>query len=266
MTLKNFQETIVSGSGVLVSNETGIPFDLPPFQMTFDLGIEEAVQEVIGPTGLRGTAGSYQTAQRGVLNLTFTHKAPEVLELVTGRKWKLSAGDIDIAKQITVPSSGLVPAVGTGTEGFGMAANNPDSKASKIGEFRMTMPLKRVPWVEAPATPLLEDEWMQGPNFAMRFAPNLAAKREVVTVISTVPQTSYLELGEEPTGTYSVIILFTYTTGGRLILTAGNGAVSVAGNSLDMNAADTPVKLRLDQEPGSCYSYKLKRSVQKVAC
>lgn len=266
MTLKNFQETVVSGSGVLISNETGIPFDLPPFQMTFDLGIEEAVQEVIGPTGLRGTAGSYQTANRGMLNLTFTHKAPEVMELVTGRKWKLSAGDIDIAKQITVPISGIIPPVGTGTEGFGMAADNLASRASRIGDFRMTMPLKRVPWVADPTAPLGEDEWMQGPNFAMRFAPNLAAKREVVTVISTVPQTSYLELGEEPVGTYSVIILFTYTTGNRLILTAGNGGVSVAGNSLDMNAADTPVKLRLDQEPGSCYSYKLKRSLQKVAC
>ena len=50
MTLKTFQETIVSGTGVLIPNETGIPFDLPPFQMTFDLGIEEAVQEVVGPT------------------------------------------------------------------------------------------------------------------------------------------------------------------------------------------------------------------------
>lgn len=266
MTLKNFQETIVSGSGVLISNETGIPFDLPPFQMTFDLGIEEAVQEVIGPTGLKGTAGSYQTAERAMLNLTFTHKAPEVIEMVTGRKWKLSSGDIDLAKQITVPSSGIVPPVGTGTEGFGMLADNPNSKASKIGAFRMTLPLKRVPWVAELTTPLAEDEWMQGPNFAMRFGSNLAAKREVVTVISSVPQTSYLELGEEPTGSYSVIILFTYTTGSRLILTAGNGAVSVAGNSLDMNAAETPVKLRLDQEPGSCYSYKLKRSMQKVAC
>lgn len=265
MTLKNFQETIVAGTGVLINNETGVPLDLPPFQMTFDLGIEEAVQEVIGPTGLRGTAGSYQTAQRGMLNLTFTHKAPEVMELVTGRKWKLSTGSIDIAKQITVPTSGIIPPVGTGTEGFGMTADNPDSKASRIGDFRMTMPLTRVPWSEGGGT-LLEDQWMQGPGFAMRFAPNLAEKREVVTVVSSVPQTSYLELGEEPTGSYSVIILFTYTTGNRLILTAGNGAVSVAGNSLDMNAADTPVKLRLDQEPGSCYSYKLKRSLQKVAC
>lgn len=266
MTLKNFQETIVSGSGVLVSNETGIPFDLPPFQMTFDLGIEEAVQEVIGPTGLKGTAGSYQTAERAMLNLTFTHKAPEVIEMMTGRKWKLTTGEIDLAKQITVPSSGIIPPVGTGTEGFGMLVDNPNSKASRIGPFRMTLPLKRVPWAETPTAPLAEDEWMQGPNFAMRFAPNLAAKREVVTVISSVPQTSYLELGEEPTGSYSVIILFTYTTGARLILTAGNGAVSVAGNSLDMNAPEAPVKLRLDQEPGSCYSYKLKRSLQKVAC
>jgi hypothetical protein len=266
MTLKTFQETIVSGTGVLIPNETGIPFDLPPFQMTFDLGIEEAVQEVVGPTGLRGTAGSYQTANRGMLNLTFTHKAPEVMELMTGRKWKLSAGDIDVAKQITVPNSGIIPPVLTGTEGFGMPADNPASKASRIGDFRLSVPLKRVPWVEEPTTPMADDTWMQGPNFAMRFGPNLATKREVITVIGTVPQASYLELGEEPTGSYSVIVLFTYTTGHRLILTAGNGAVSVAGNSLDMNAPESPVKLRLDQEPGSCYSYKLKRSVQKVAC
>lgn len=266
MTLKSLQETIVSGSGVLISNEAGIPFDLPPFQMTFDLGIEEAVQEVIGPTGLRGTAGSYQTASRGVLNLTFTHKAPEVMELMTGRKWKLSAGDVDVSKQITVPFSGIIPGVTTGFEGFGMLADNPASKASKIGDFRMTMPLKRVPWNSDPTVVMADDTWMQGPNFAMRFAPNLATKREVVTIISTVPQASYLELGEEPTGSYSVIVLFTYTTGYRLILTAGNAAVSVAGNALDMNAAESAVKLRLDQEPGSCYSYKLKRSMQKVAC
>jgi hypothetical protein len=266
MTLKNFQETIVSGSGVLIPNETGIPFNLPPFQMTFDLGIEEAVQEVIGPTGLRGTAGSYQTANRGVLNLTFTHKAPEVMELMTGRRWKLSAGDVDISKQITVPFSGLIPAVGVGFEGNGMAADSPLSKASRIGDFRLTLPLKRVPWNPEPTSTMADDTWMQGPDFAMRFAPNIAAKREIITVISSVPQASYLELGEEPTGSYSVIIIFTYTTGYRLILTAGNGAVSVAGNSLDMNAAESPVKLRLDQEPGSCYSYKLKRSMQKVAC
>jgi hypothetical protein len=201
-----------------------------------------------------------------MLNLTFTHKAPEVMELMTGRRWKLSAGDVDISKQLTVPFSGIIPPVGVGLEGHGMAADNPLSKASKIGDFRLTLPLKRVPWNADPTATMVDDTWMQGPNFAMRFAPNIAAKREVITVISSVPQASYLELGEEPTGSYSVIIIFTYTTGYRLILTAGNGAVSVAGNSLDMNAAESPVKLRLDQEPGSCYSYKLKRSMQKVAC
>lgn len=259
-----FQERLKgSGTGRLVENLTGKVIHAPSFKFSLDLGIEEQVQEIMNPLGQMVTAGSFVTAQRTVMNLTFSHSKPEILELLFGRKFEVKASKSPFVKEFTVPADGhILAAPDATTLGKGMLANQIDSFASVVGTFGMSKPLTRVAsGATAPAGPA---EWSQGADFELWFSPDLA--RKTVSVTGSVPIASALVLGEVPIGSYAMIAMLTTSQNYVATLSAANCAVSVAGNAFDPAAADLAIKLRLDQALGECTTFQMQYLNQRVKC
>lgn len=163
-----------------------------------------------------------------------------------------------------VPSSLELPAAGTGILGKGMLADQPESRASiKLANgFGMTQQLTRVAYAATVAVPT--NSWMQGSDFALRFAPELVG--ETVTIIAPVPLTSTLTLGEAPVGSYRMKALCVLTNNEIVILSADSCTPKLNGNSVDPAAAEIPVGFYLHQTPGQCLPYRIQYTGQFVNC
>lgn len=264
MTIEAFQQRIKGVSlTILQRNSDKSLLHIPPAKgVTMDLGIEEAVQEINNPLGEVVTAGSYVTARKPMINMTFAHSQPEVWELVLGTRFEVKTSEVIIAKQLTVPNSLTLPAVGAGQLGKGMLADQTESRASIKTTFGMSEQLVRVPYSNATTPPA--GSWAQGADFAMKFGPDLVG--ETVTVIAPVPLTSTLTLGETPVGSYRMKALCVLTNNEVAIISADSCTPKLNGNTVDPAAAEIPVGFYLHQTPGQCLPYRIQYTGQYVNC
>ena len=180
---RQFQETIKGvGSVTLTELDTGIPLHVPTADVTIDLGLERRVQEGKNPIGEIVTMGGTITARRSRMNITFKHFRLDIIQFIFGFRFEKAAVVRRFARQFTLPLSGAIPGVTEGIMGFGMLADQPDSRAS-IQENGLTKGLIRVPYNESGT--LTAYEFMQGPNRILRFDPALAAKQKTVTFVGS---------------------------------------------------------------------------------
>lgn len=262
MTIESFQQRIKGVSlTVLQRNSDKSLLHIPPAKgVTMDLGIEEAIQEINNPLGEVVTAGSYVTARKPMINMTFAHSQPEVWELILGTRFEVKTSEVVIAKQILVPSSNQLPSVGVGQLGHGMIADSNEARAAIKTAFGMSEQLVRVPYASTPAA----GEWAIGANFALKFGPNLTG--ETVTIVAPVPLTSTLTLGETPVGSYRMKAMCILTNNEVAIISADSCTPKLNGNSIDPQAAEIPVGFYLHQVPGQCLPYRIQYTGQFVNC
>lgn len=265
MTIEAFQQRVKGISlTVLQRNSDKSLLHIPPAKgVSMDLGIEESVQEINNPLGEVVTAGSYVTARKPMINMTFAHAQPEIWELIVGTRFEVTTGEVVIAKQITVPTSLEIPAAGLGQLGKGMIANHAESRASIKTTFGMSKQLTRVAY-SAATSPANPSSWMQGADFTMKFSPDMAG--ETATVIAPVPLTSTLNLGETPVGSYKMRALCILTNNEIAVISADSCTPKLNGNSLDPSAAEIPVGFYLHQIPGQCLPYRIQYTGQFVNC
>ncbi|HEY9598481.1 MAG TPA: hypothetical protein V6D33_12505 [Cyanophyceae cyanobacterium] len=257
-------ETIKGAGDVLITNlETGDPLHITGVRATVDLGIETRVQEGPNPLSEMVTMGSFITARRGMFNLVFTHLRVEVMEFIFGVRFEKSTVIRRFPKRGTVPPSARVAPIGTGIMGFGMAADQEDSKVS-IVENGYSRPLIRVPYAANPTTPLGDYEFMQGANLELVFGQKLRGK--TYTFKGSAPFVDAWDSGEEPLPPYSVDIMMTTSTNRQVQISADNITIDPAGNSFDPAAAEFPIKARVDQELGQCAPIHVTWLGAKVAC
>lgn len=265
MTLAKFQNTI-KGAGKIRLQElsTGNILHVPtPKSMTLDLGVEEVIQEGMNPLAKMVTMGSYQSAEKPTISVSFGHRQPEVLEMLFGRKFATAAITAPVIKELTIPLDGEVAAVTTGVEGFGIIVDEPSAKAAIKGTFGVSKPLTRVAWTSSGV--VAADSWMLGAAGTMRFPTALAG--ETVTVITQEPVAAGLQLGDLAVGAYKLKAILVHSQDNSIVtFEADNVSPTIAGNSFDPMAADVPVKFRLDQSLGGCSTYKIKYTGTKVAC
>lgn len=262
--IEAFQQRIKGVSlTVLQRNSDKSLLHIPPAKgVTMDLGIEEAVQEINNPLGEVVTAGSYVTARKPMLNMTFAHSQPEIWELVLGTRFEAKTSEIVIAKQITIPTSLTIPAAGLGQVGKGVLADAPEARASIKAAFGMSEQLTRVPY--SPTAAPAAGEWMVGADFVMKFAPDLVG--ETATVITPVPLATSLVLGEAPVGSYRIKALCILTNNEVAIISADSCTPKLNGNTVDPAAAEISVGFYLHQIPGQCLPYSITYTGQIVNC
>ena len=267
-----FQGTL-KGAGLIKFKrlDDGKIINVPtPKNLTLEMGKEEIVQEGVDPLARMVTMGSYVSAVKGSLTVTFAHKTVDILQMLFGTLFQSQAVVSDILAEVTVPANGIVPAIpavaGVGAiqiAGSAVVADQPLSTAAIKGAFGASIPLARVPYIVG--TPPAANSWAIGAGMVMQFPLALAGKVISVHTVETI--TTGLVLGEIPTGPYAIRATMVMShDNSRFEFSADNAVPVLAGTSFTPMGAEQPIKFRLDQDPGRCSTFKMQYTGTQVAC
>jgi hypothetical protein len=268
----NFQNTI-KGAGLIRFKRLadGQVICVPtPKNLTLEMGIEEIVQDGMNPLAEMVTMGSYVSAQKANLSVTFGHKQVDILQMLFGTLFQSQATTSDVLREVTVPPTGIVPAIavatGAGaiqTAGSAVVTDEPQSFAAVKGPFGASTPLTRVAYVAG--TLPSAGSWSIGAGMALQFPLALAGQVVVIATQETI--STGLVLGEVPTGPYAIRATMVMSADNtRVELAADNAVPVLAGTSFTPMGAEQPIKFRFDQSPGSCSTFRMQYTGTQVAC
>lgn len=174
----------ISNIAVLLKNtNTILNFSKP---QTADLNPNIEVKSTMSRTsnGNMTKINTYVTGEQATLTLSYGQVQPEFYALATGRKMVSGNYDIPLARNITVPIGGAIPAALTGyapkgtVADTGLNADPPTSFASYTDETGASTALTQVSYTGFTGT--TDNQFAIGADGALKFSDNLVG--EFVTV------------------------------------------------------------------------------------
>lgn len=235
----------------------------PPTAFSIDTGTEEEPINSMNPLGERVTIGSIVRAVTPTLNMTFGVHQPELYEFVLGRKFGEQLKEGLALREVTVPPSLEAAGVPANALGGGTVADQTtpgEAVAVVKNQFGMSVPLERVSYSTTPGN----GQFAQGPDFAMKFGPDLVD--QVVKITMLLADETVLSPTEDPVGFYRMKALFALTDNRIVVLNAPSVTPQLGGRSIDPMTPEVQLSFFMHSQPGNCQTIDMQFTNRYVAC
>lgn len=174
-----------------------------PSAVVLQAGIEEVLNETRNPLGERVVDSTNIDANQPSMQMTFPSITPQLIYMRLGKKPKSGSLSFPSEQTILISSANRVYSGAlAGQSGFGMAADQAESKAWRLDDDGLVVELSRVATASFADA---NDTFSQGANGAYNFASSLIGS----TVFYSFPFSSTgIETGEEEYDTFKLSLTF----------------------------------------------------------
>jgi hypothetical protein len=247
-----------------------------PTGAVLNQNIAERIQLVSSQVGEEVIANTYVSGQQPEISLTFPSLLAEIMSLKTGRAFTLQNVDTFYSKKLVVPANGIVPAVTTGFDGFGIE-ENALANAAVLRGGRSVQLVQTIPVAPAVYTPLTAavNTFNVGENRLLQFSINdgvaptigqsLAGQFVSIKVAESLSQV--LVLSEESFINFGMILSFVDINLSIWRLTIPSVAVNLtASGNLDFGAEGVEVSFRITYDGTKCTPFDIVRTGKLVKC
>ena len=258
LTIANRSFKGISNIAILLKNtETLLNFSKP---QSADLNPNIEVKSIMSRTsnGNMTKINTYITGEQATLTLSYSQVQPEFYALATGRKMVAGTYDIPLARNITVPVGGAIPAalVGYAPKGTvadtGLAATPATSFASVTDATTgAAKELTQVAYTGfTPATP---DQFAIGADGALKFSTNLIGEYVTVRHLWNV---AAKKLTGDLVGEVAISYTVTSSDESVTVVVIPNAIINPAGATLSSSGDSMNITFDLVTASG-CSSYEL---------
>jgi hypothetical protein len=264
MTIEAYAETIRGIVGIAIRRSADNSNIMLPAPTAFSIApnAEEAEISAMNPLGQQVTIGSIVRAVKPRLSLTFNVHQPEVYEFILGRRFTQQSRPGIAMREVTVPTSLEVAGYGPGSMGNGVAADQTTPEECSVvvkNQFGASVPLTRVPWASTPGP----GEFAQGPDFALKFGPDLV--NQVVKATMITADRSVLAPSAQSIGFLQMRAMFALTTN-RIVIINANSVTPVVGSNVEPMGEDLSIEFYMHSRPGDCQSINMEFTDEYVDC
>lgn len=255
----------------IVRKSDEVQYNLPkPSGLTLNNNIEVKTTQTRDGRGYMAKLNTYQTSEMPTLTITYGLSQPELFAFQTNYQMTPGSFTIELARNLTVPITGLIPAAVTGEMGFGTVADvglvvPTGGKKITFGSKTSNTTFATTALTQAAysATPYTtDDQFGVGDNAAYTFSTNLIG--EYVTVRHPFTTTAK-NIAGTLVGEVSIAFTVGMSDGSYYVVNIPSAIINPSGATLDSASEQTAITF--DLVSTSCRAYTMySLDNQKVTC